>query len=148
MANDLNRHECIGNLGQPPEIRYMPNGKAVANFSVACNESWTDKNGVKQGGTEWIRYVAYDKLAEIIGEYLTTGSKVYVSGKLKTRKWADAHGVEKYTTEIICDQMQMLGGTKAADQATPQAKGKPTPAQPANNQPPSDFDSFDDDIPF
>jgi single-strand DNA-binding protein len=109
----------IGHLGNDPETRYMPNGDAVANFSVATTESWKDKSGEKKEATEWHRISAFGKLGEICGEYLKKGSLVYVTGKIKTRKWQDKEGNDKYTTEIVADKMQMLGGksikTEAAD---------------------------------
>ena len=107
---DLNQCNFIGRLGADPEIRYMPNGDPVANFSIAVGEKWTDKQtGEAKENTEWVRIVAFRKLAEIIAEYLQKGSQVFISGKLKTRKWTDNNGIERYTTEIIADQMQMLG---------------------------------------
>lgn len=108
--NDLNLCQFIGRVGQTPEIKYMPSGKAVANFSIACNRSWKDQQGQKQEKAEWVRCTAYDKLAEIIGQYADKGSQLYVSGRQATRKWTDNNGQDKYTTEIIVDQMQMLGG--------------------------------------
>ena len=110
MANDLNQCQFIGRLGDNPDVKYMPNGDAVANFVIACGEKWKDKNGQPQESTEWVRCTAYRKLSEIIGEYLTKGSQVYVSGKMKTRKWQDQQGQDRYTTEIIVNNMQMLGG--------------------------------------
>ena len=157
----VNKVILIGNLGQDPEIRYMPNGKAVANLSIATSESWNDQQGQKQEKTEWHRITAYDKLADIIGEYVKKGSKIYVEGKLQTRKWQDQQGQDKYTTEVIINQMQMLdgkrdggnGGSQQAQPARPQsAPQRPPqqsvpqhPAQPQYNEPPIDFDQ---DIPF
>jgi single-strand DNA-binding protein len=101
----------IGNLGQDPEVRYMPQGGAVANLSIATSESWKDKaTGEMKEQTEWHRVVIYQRLAEIAGEYLRKGSKVYIEGKLKTRKWQDQQGVERYTTEIVANELQMLDG--------------------------------------
>lgn len=108
--NDLNLCQFIGRMGNPAEVKYMPNGKAVANFSIACNKSWKDQQGKKQERVEWVRCTAYGKLAEIIGEYTGKGSQIYVSGSMATRKWQDQQGQDRYTTEIIVDQMQMLGG--------------------------------------
>ena len=105
MANDLNQCNFIGRLGADPEIRYRPEGGAVGNFSIACNWKSKDKEG-----SEWVRIVVYDRLAEICGEYLRKGSKVFVSGRLRTRKWQDQQGVERYTTEIIASELQMLDG--------------------------------------
>lgn len=148
MANDLNRHECIGRLGQDPELKFLPSGEAVTNISIACGESWMDKNsGQKQERVTWVPYVAFGKLAEIMGQYLKKGSKVYVSGKLRVRKWTDQQGQDKYSTEIVCDQMQMLDGKPADGVAqnqnhAPQQQHQKAPQQPAG------FDQFDSDIPF
>jgi single-strand DNA-binding protein len=154
MANDLNRHECIGRLGQDPELKYQTNGSAVANISVACSSSWKDKTtGQKQEKTEWVRYVAYDKLAEIIVQYLKKGSKIYISGELRTREWTDQQNVKRQTTEIVANAMQMLDGrgdgqrTEQALQPRNQQSQYPAPAHSAPQQP-AGFDSFDDDIPF
>lgn len=106
----VNKVILVGNLGNDPEVRYMPNGNAVANLSLATSESWKDQQGQVQERTEWHRLTMYRKLAEIAGEYLKKGSQIYVEGKLQTRKWQDNNGQDKYTTEIIVDQMQMLGG--------------------------------------
>ncbi len=111
MARGVNKVILIGNMGADPEIRHMPTGGAVANITVATSESWTDKQtGEKKEKTEWHRCVAYQRLAEIIGEYTRKGSKVYIEGKLNTRKWQDQQGVERYTTEIIIDELQLLDG--------------------------------------
>lgn len=162
----VNKVILIGNLGQDPEIRYMQNGKAVANLSIATSESWNDQQGQKQEKTEWHRITAYDKLAEIIGEYVKKGSKIYVEGKLQTRKWQDQQGQDKYTTEVIINQMQMLDGKKdggnGGGQQQPQQPQRQTQQQqyqqpapqrppqqaaphPQHNEPPM---NFDDDIPF
>lgn len=118
MARGINKVILIGNLGTDPEVRYMPNGNAVANFTLATSESWTDKQtNEKKEATEWHRVVVYQRLAEIVGEYTRKGSKVYVEGKLKTRKWQDQQGVERYTTEIIADTVQMLDSMQGAAQA-------------------------------
>lgn len=106
----VNKVILVGNIGQDPEVRYMPNGNAVANLSLATSESWKDQGGQLQERTEWHRLTMYRRLAEIAGEYLRKGSQIYVEGKLQTRKWQDQSGQDKYTTEIIVDQMQMLGG--------------------------------------
>ena len=106
----VNKVILVGNLGNDPEVRYMPNGNAVANLSLATSESWKDQQGQVQERTEWHRLTMYRRLAEIAGEYLRKGSQIYVEGKLQTRKWQDQQGQDKYTTEIIVDQMQMLGG--------------------------------------
>ncbi|MDX1537281.1 single-stranded DNA-binding protein [Arsukibacterium sp.] len=111
MARGINKVILIGNLGADPEVRYMPQGGAVANMTLATSESWTDKNtNEKKEQTEWHRVVIYQRLAEIAGEYLRKGSKVYIEGKLKTRKWTDKDGVERYTTEIVANELQMLDG--------------------------------------
>ena len=104
----VNKVILVGNLGQDPEIRYMQNGKAVANLSMATSETWKDQQGQQQEKTEWHRVIAFDKLAEIIGEYVKKGSKIYCEGKLQTRKWTDQQGVERYSTEIVISEMQML----------------------------------------
>lgn len=158
MARGVNKVILVGNLGQDPEVRYMPNGNAVTNITVATSESWNDKQtGERQDKTEWHRVVMFRKLAEIAGEYLKKGSQVYLEGKLQTRKWQDNNGNDRYTTEIVANEMQMLGGRSGAsnsDQYSNQSGGgafskKPSSA-PAQDQggaqsgPPD----FDDDIPF
>lgn len=124
MANDLNQCNFIGRLGVDPEIRYLPQGGAVANFSIACNWKSKDKEG-----SEWIKIVAYEILAEICGEYLKKGSKVFISGKQRTRKWQDQQGVERYTTEIIANEMQMLDGKQEGNQSAQQQRPAPQPQQ-------------------
>tara|TARA_R110002049_G_scaffold255016_3_gene430533 strand:+ start:3925 stop:4545 length:621 start_codon:yes stop_codon:yes gene_type:complete len=109
-SKGVNKVILVGNLGQDPEVRYMPNGNAVANLSIATSESWKDQQGQMQDRTEWHRLTMYRRLAEVAGEYLRKGSQIYVEGKLQTRKWQDQQGQDKYTTEVIVDQMQMLGG--------------------------------------
>ena len=116
----VNKVILVGNLGKDPETRFMPNGEAVCNFSIATTDSWKDKEGKKQERTEWHNIVMYRKLAEIAGEYLKKGSAVYLEGRLQTRKWQDKDGADKYTVEIISDNMQMLGGK--SDNSTPKAK--------------------------
>ncbi len=167
MARGVNKVILIGNLGQDPEVKYMPNGNAVTNITVATSESWKDKNtGQQQERTEWHRVVAFRRLAEIIGEYLRKGSKVYIEGKLQTRKWQDQNGQDRYTTEIVANDMQMLdsrgGGTASmggggyqqqdngfSSQPAPaqQAPAQQSPAQSAPPAQPQDGD-FEDDIPF
>ncbi len=120
-SRGVNKAILVGNLGDNPEVRYMPNGKAVANLSLATSESWKDQQGQLQEKTEWHRLTMYDRLAEIAGEYLKKGSKIYVEGKLQTRKWQDQQGQDRYTTEVICKEMQMLDSK--ADNATPQQSG-------------------------
>lgn len=107
----LNQCQFIGNVGLTPEVRYSQSGDAVCSFSIAVNETWRDKtSGEKKESTEWVRIVAYRKLAEICGEHLKKGTPIWVQGKMKTRKWQDQNGQDRYTTEIVADQMQMLGG--------------------------------------
>jgi single-strand DNA-binding protein len=111
MSRGINKAILIGNLGGDPEVRYMPTGGAVANLTIATSESWTDKEtNEKKESTEWHRLVIYGRLAEVAGEYLRKGSKIYIEGKLKTRKWQDQQGVERYTTEIVVNELQMLDG--------------------------------------
>lgn len=109
-SRGVNKVILVGNLGNDPEVRYMPNGNAVANLSIATSESWKDQQGQQQERTEWHRVTMYRRLAEIAGEYLKKGSQVYLEGKLQTRKWQDQQGNDRYTTEVIADNMQMLGG--------------------------------------
>lgn len=138
MARGINKVILIGNLGADPEIRYMPTGGAVANITIATSESWTDKNtGEKKEQTEWHRVVVYQRLAEIVGEYLRKGSKVYVEGRLRTRKWQDQQGVERYTTEIIAAEIQMLDRRNDDDahqggSPAPQSQGQKKPNKNAN----------------
>lgn len=145
----VNKVILIGHIGQDPAIRYTPAGVAVANLSLATSESWKDQQGQKQERTEWHRIVAYRKLAEIIGEYVRKGSKIYIEGKLQTRKWQDKEGRDCYTTEIIADGMQMLDGKSAGvdggQQRQPQQQSRQQPAQSYQQAPAADFD---DDIPF
>ncbi len=157
MARGINKVILIGNLGNDPEVRYMPSGSAVANVSLATSESWRDKQtGEQNERTEWHRVVFFSRLAEIVGEYLRKGSKVYVEGRLQTRKYTDKSGVERYSTEIVADNMQMLdsrAGSSASFAPEPPAAPGPSssPAQgQAQPQPPSGGgpDDFDDDIPF
>ena len=140
----VNKVILIGRLGNDPEMRYMPSGEAVANLSIATSESWTDKNtGEKRERTEWNRVVAFRKLAEIIGQYCKKGDQIYIEGKLQTRKWTDKNGQDHYTTEIIADQMQMLGGKDNGNRGQGEKRGG-YPNPPPNPDPPA----FDDDIPF
>jgi len=173
MARGINKVILVGNLGNDPETRYMPSGGAVTNISVATSESWKDKQtGQPQERTEWHRVVFFNRLAEIAGEYLKKGSKVYVEGSLRTRKWQDQSGQDKYTTEIVGGEMQMLdsrgggggqmgggmGGDPGYAEAPPSAGGSSAPQQQGQQQgqapaaqpgaPAGNFDDFDDDIPF
>ena len=163
----VNKVILVGNLGRDPEVRFMPNGEAVANFSIATTENWKDKSGVKQEKTEWHNIVMYRRLAEIAGEYLKKGRPVYIEGRLQTRKW-EKDGVTRYTTEIIGDQMQMLGSKSDSggtsydggqadapedfNQAASQSSARQSaPAPAANQNAPAGgaaFDNFEDDIPF
>ena len=136
----VNKCIFIGNVTKDPEIRYAPSGDGIANFSIAVNESWKDKNGQKQERVEFVNVVAYRKLAEIIGEYLRNGASVYIEGKMQTRKWQTKEGQDRYTTEIIADTMQMLGGK---DGATGKTQGQE--AQSNDNDFPDDDP---DSIPF
>ncbi|WP_241084942.1 single-stranded DNA-binding protein [Candidatus Vondammii sp. HM_W22] len=148
----VNKVILIGNLGQEPEVRYMPNGNAVANVTIATSESWKDKNtGENQERTEWHRVVFFRRLAEIVGEYLKKGSKVYIEGKLQTRKWQDQGGQDRYTTEIVADQMQMLdsrGGGSAEFGAGQTASAPRQQQQQSVPAAPMPDNGFDDDIPF
>ena len=166
----VNKVILIGNLGRDPEVRYAPSGSAICNVTLATSRQWKDKtSGEKQEETEWHRVVFYDRLAEIAGEYLKKGRPVYIEGRLKTRKWTDKEGAEKYTTEIIADSMQLLGGREGggggggsdedgggysersapqqrsapASRPAPQAAGRAAPQKSSTG-----FDSMDDDIPF
>lgn len=178
MARGINKVILIGNLGSDPEVRYMPQGGAVANLTLATSETWTDKNtNEKKENTEWHRLVIYQRLAEIAGEYLRKGSKIYVEGKLKTRKWTDKDGIERYTTEIVVNELQMLDGRNGDNgqgggqgggayqkpqgnqQRAPQGGGqqrapqggqqsRPPQSTPADRAPMEPPIDFDDDIPF
>ena len=157
MAKGINKVILVGHLGQDPEIKYMPSGGAVANVSIATSDQWKDKqSGEMKDRTEWHRVVFFNRLAEIVGEYLKKGSQVYVEGRLQTRKWQDKNGQDRYTTEIVASEMQMLGGRGqggggqsqqqqggyGGGQQAPQAQRAPA------QQAPMPADDFDDDIPF
>lgn len=131
MGRGINKVIVVGNLGQDPEVRFMPNGGAVANFTVATSEAWKDKqSGEQKEKTEWHRIVIYQRLAEIAGEYLKKGSKVYLEGKLQTRKWQNQQGADQYTTEIIVNDMQMLDSrSQGGSQQQGQGGFNQTPAQ-------------------
>lgn len=171
MARGINKVILIGNLGKDPEIRYTPSGGAVANMTIATSESWKDKNtGENQERTEWHRVVMFNRLGEIAGEYLKKGSKVYIEGKLQTRKWQDQQGQDRYTTEIVANEMQMLdsrggasGGSdfggdsnnysqsQSQSQSQPPSQGQAQRSAPAAQPAPATanrFDDFDDDIPL
>jgi single-strand DNA-binding protein len=151
MARGINKVILVGNLGKDPETRYMPSGKAVTNFSIATSESWKDKQtGEQKEQTEWHNIVMYDRLAEIAAEYLRKGSQVYVEGRLRTRKWQDKEGRDRYTTEIIANEMQMLGargGAGGGMGTESRAEPRPAPSTERGSAAPS-RDEFDDDIPF
>ncbi len=148
-SRGVNKVILVGNVGQDPETRYMPNGNAVTNISLATSETWKDKNtGEQQERTEWHRVTFYQRLAEIVAEYVKKGSKLYVEGRLQTRSW-EQDGVKRYATDIIANEMQMLDsrgstGDSYSSNAAPPPQKNTTPAQEA----PADMDSFDDDIPF
>ena len=153
MARGINKVILIGNLGSDPETRYMPNGNAVSTISVATSEAWQDKQtGERQERTEWHRVVLFNRLGEIAGEYLRKGSKVYIEGSLRTRKWQDKNGVEKYTTEIIGNELQMLdsrGEGGAQKSFTSPSNQAPRQNEMSSNSPSAASSSdFDDDIPF
>ena len=164
MAKGINKVILIGNLGKDPEVRYMTNGEAVANLTLATSDSWKDKaTGEQQERTEWHNLVFYRRLAEIAGEYLKKGSKIYVEGKLQTRKWQDKNsGTDRYTTEIIVNEMQMLDGRGAGsghsssggggggdyNEAPQQGASRASGTRPAPTQTAPAADEFDDDIPF
>jgi single-strand DNA-binding protein len=148
----VNKVIVVGNLGKDPETRFLPDGKAVCNFSVATTDKWTDKaTNEKKEATEWHRISSFGRLAEICGEYLKKGSQVYIEGKLRTRKWQDKEGQDRYSTEIIADAMQMLGsrsgmggGEPRGEMREPSAAGESKPVKVPAGQ----FQDMDDDIPF
>ncbi len=152
MARGVNKVILIGNLGKDPEVRYFPNGDAVCSVSIATSETWTDKqSGEKRERTEWHNVVFMKKLAEIAGQYLVKGSKVYVEGALRTRKWQDREGTDRYTTEVIVRDMQMLDGRRedAAQPARTPPSQRPRQQQAPSTDPEFDQPPFeDDDIPF
>jgi single-strand DNA-binding protein len=153
----LNKVTLIGNLGKDPETRYMPNGEAVTNITIATTETWKDKAGEKQEKTEWHRVTFYRRLAEIAGEYLKKGSQIYVEGRLETRKWQDKEGKDRYTTEVIASEMKMLGsrpgmgGGDSSERDGPPSQGSSKPSggsSGAAKGSAAKFDDFEDDIPF
>ena len=165
----VNKVILVGNLGRDPETRYSPDGAAICNISLATTSQWKDKNsGERKEETEWHRIVFYNRLAEIAGEYLKKGRSIYVEGRLKTRKWQDKEGQDRWTTEIVADQMQMLGGRDGGGDASmggggmgggassdfnsppPQRQQRPAPQRPAAPQAPAaaNLADLDDDIPF
>jgi len=151
MARGVNKVIIVGNVGNDPDTKYMPSGSAVTNLSVATNESWKDKQtGEQKDRTEWHRVAMFGRLAEIAAEYLRKGSQVYIEGKLRTRKWQDQSGNDRYSTEIIADEMQMLGG-RSGGGAPAMGGGSSGSGGPPPNAPPQQgggSNDFDDDIPF
>ena len=155
MARGVNKVILVGNLGKDPEMKYSASGAAIANLTIATSDSWNDKQtGEKVEKTEWHRVVAFQRLAEIMGEYLKKGSQVYIEGRLQTRKWQDQNGQDRYTTEVVANDMQMLGGRggDAGGQAQQGGGGgfrnNPPQQQSSQAQPSSNNDFADDDIPF
>ena len=152
MARGVNKAILIGNLGNDPDMRYTAGGAAVANISIATAESWRDKeSGEQQERTEWHRVVFFGRLAEIVGEYLRKGSQVYVEGRIQTRKWQDKEGQDRYTTEIVGNELQMLGGKSGGSanyESAPQPQQSAPAPQTAASSTPAPADDFDDDIPF
>jgi single-strand DNA-binding protein len=150
----VNKVILVGNLGADPETRYLPNGDAVTNIRIATTESWKDKtSGDRKELTEWHRIVFYRRLAEIAAQYLKKGSQVYLEGRIRTRKWQDKEGQDRYTTEIEATEMQMLGRREGMGEAPPRESGAAAPSRPAAQSPaaPSSgatFENFEDDIPF
>ena len=146
MARGINKVILVGNLGADPDTRYMPSGSAVTNLSIATSESWKDKQtGEQKERTEWHKVAMFNRLAEIAAEYLRKGSQVYIEGKLRTRKWQDRDGNDRWTTEIIAAEMQMLGG-RGGGGAAPMSSGQDS--GPPSGPPDTGPDDFDDDIPF
>jgi len=146
MARGINKVILIGNLGADPEVRYTPNGGAVTTISIATSEQWKDKeSGAQQERTEWHRVVFFNRLAEIVGEYLKKGSKIYIEGSIRTRKWTDKSGNDRYTTEVVANEMQMLDRKdgSASTQTTAPLPNKNTSAAAT-----TDTETFNDDIPF
>jgi single-strand DNA-binding protein len=145
MARGINKVIIVGNLGNDPDTRYMPSGSAVTNLSIATNESWKDKQtGEQKDRTEWHKVAMFGRLAEIAAEYLRKGSQVYIEGKLRTRKWQDQNGNDRWTTEVIADEMQMLGG-RMGNGAPAMSDSLPASAPPPKG---GGSEDFDDDIPF
>ena len=148
----VNKVILVGNLGADPEVRYLPSGEAVANIRIATTDTWKDKDGNKQEATEWHRISFFGRQAEVCGQYLKKGSQIYVEGSIRTRKWQDKEGQDRYSTEIKGDRMQMLGGRQGMGEAPPRESagagsaggGNRPAAQPAG----STFNDFEDDIPF
>ena len=151
-SRGVNKVILVGNLGNDPEVRYMPNGNAVANVSLATSETWKDKStGEQQEKTEWHRVVFFNRLAEIVEQYVKKGTKLYVEGRLQTRSW-DQDGVKRYSTEVVANEMQMLDSRGGVSQDFSGSQMAAAPAAQSSQQqaaaPPQNFDNFDDDIPF
>ncbi len=150
----VNKVILIGNLGADPETRYLPSGDAVANIRIATTEVWKDKGGEKQEHTEWHRIAFFGKLAAIAGEYLKKGSPVYIEGRIRTRKWQDKEGQDRYSTEIVADRMQLLGSRGGGSESVAREPKAAAPAEPGGDAKPAakksgaSFDDMDDDIPF
>jgi len=151
----VNKAILVGNLGKDPEVRYMPSGEAIANITLATTDTWKDKSGEKQERTEWHRVSFFGRQAEVVGEYLKKGSQIYVEGRIQTRKWQDKEGQDRYTTEIVADRMQMLGGKSSGSGSFEVVENKPAAASSGGAAPAKaasaakgSFDNFDDDIPF
>lgn len=148
MSKDLNRWEGIGRLGKDPDVRYSTQGKAIANFTIACSDDYFDKKSNSWiERTNWVRLVAFDMLAERVGKKLKKGSQIYVSGKLTERKWQDQNGQDRYTTEIVANQMQMLGKNNESPVGTPSNGGQQV-SSPSSTPANAGSGDFDDDIPF
>lgn len=141
----VNKVILVGNLGRDPEVRFLPSGEAVANVTIATTSKYKDKSGEKVEETEWHRVTLFGKLAEIVGEYLKKGRPVYVEGRIKTRKYTDKDGAEKYATDIIANEMQMLGGRDDGGNPAPKPAAAPRQATPKAS---SGFDDMTDDVPF
>jgi single-strand DNA-binding protein len=153
----VNKVIIVGNLGRDPEVRYTPNGDSITNVTIATTDTWKDKaTGEKKEATEWHRVVFFGKLAEIAGQYLKKGRQVYVEGALRTRKWQDKEGQERYTTEIVANEMKMLGSREGMSDAPPRESGGGASASSGGGNRPaaaaqpagSNFNDFEDDIPF
>ena len=155
----VNKAILIGNLGKDPEVRYMPSGDAITHINIATTETFKDREGVKQERTEWHRIVFFGALAKIAGEYLKKGRSVYIEGRIQTRKWQGQDGQDRYTTEIVANEMKMLGGRgdsggdasfdqRASEEGAPASRAPQSPARPPSPSKPDVDNSFDDDIPF
>ena len=148
MSRGINKVIIVGNLGADPETRYMPSGSAVTNLSIATSEQWKDKQtGEQKERTEWHKVAMFNRLAEIAAEYLRKGSQVYIEGKLRTRKWQDRDGNDRWTTEVIADEMQMLG-SRGGGGSAPMSSDSGPGGGPSGGPPQSAPDDFEDDIPF